>query len=408
VYVSHIECSKCSARYEPGKILQLCGQCQSPVWVRYDLNAVAKAVDREKIRGRAASLWRYRELLPVRDDANIVSLGEGMTPLVPLGRIGKSIGLPNLLLKDEGIIPTGSFKARGAAVGVSMAKELGVKTLCMPTAGNAGGAWSAYAASAGLNSVILMPADAQEINKKECAVAGAKLYFVNGILNDAGVIAGKAVRKHGWYDASTLKEPYRIEGKKTMGLEIAEQMHWRVPDVIVYPTGGGVGIIAIHKALLELRELGWIAEKMPRLVAVQSSACAPIPKAWQEGKLESEYWQNPKTTIPGLRVPKALGDFLVLRAIYDTKGCGVAVSDEEAYAAQRQLARAEGCFICPEGAAALAAAAQLAKSNWIQPHESVVLLNTAAGLKYPETVGFNAPVLEKTDEIPDCSGEDRP
>lgn len=398
--VTNLECSRCKTTFDNKIPAQVCEKCDSPLLVRYDLATVKTSLKKGSLQSRKPDLWRYWEILPLESKKNMVTMGEGMTPLLRLKKIGKELGISNLYMKDEGIIPTGSFKARGAAVGVSMAKELGIKVLAMPTAGNAGGAWSAYSALAGIKAVVVMPDDAQDINQKECAVAGACLYLVKGIINDAGKIVARAVNKYGWYDASTLKEPYRIEGKKTMGFEIAEQMRWSVPDVLLYPTGGGVGLIAIYKALRELQEIGWIGEKMPRLVAVQSSACAPFPKAWKENKKECDYWDNPKTKIPGLRVPKAFGSFLVLRAIYETSGCAVAVSDEDALKAQRALSAKEGVFICPEGGSAMAAAEKLVKSGWIKPEEKVVILNTGSGLKYPETVQYTPSILEVNDDFP--------
>jgi len=392
MYVSHLACPKCNNTYESEKIIQVC-DCGSPLLVRYDLEKIASVLKKEDLSGRAPDLWRYRELLPVKHPENIVNLGEGMTPLLKLNRLGAETGLENLYLKDEGIIPTGTFKARGAAVGVSRAKELGIKTLAMPTNGNAGAAWAVYGAAAGIKSVIVMPQDAPPIPRGECAVSGADLFLVDGLISDAGKIVSKAVEKYGWFDASTLKEPYRIEGKKTMGLEIAEQFNWKLPDVILYPTGGGVGIIGIYKALQELLEMGWINHKMPRLVAVQSTGCAPIVKAWKEGKTSSEFWQNARTLAFGITVPKALGDFLVLEAIYKTKGCAVAVSDDNIIQAENLLASREGTFVCPEGAATLSAALKLLEKGWIDPSETVVLLNTGSGLKYPETVQIETKIL---------------
>jgi threonine synthase len=303
-------------------------------------------------------------------------------------------------MKDEGIIPTGTFKARGAAVGVSRAKELGVKVLAMPTNGNAGAAWAAYCAPAGIEAVIVMPEDAPPIPRGECAITGASLYLVNGLISDAGKIVAQAVSEYGWFDASTLKEPYRIEGKKTMGLELAEQFNWEMPDVILYPTGGGVGIIGIYKALMELKEMGWVDGKLPRLVAVQSTGCAPIVKAFKEKRTESEFWEDAKTCAFGITVPKALGDFLVLNAIHKTDGCALAVNDDEILDASGLLARTEGTFICPEGAANLSAAIKLAQSGWIKREDKVVLLNTGSGLKYPETVLTTPPVLQPGDALP--------
>jgi threonine synthase len=368
--------------------------------VRYDLKKVRKNFRKKALASRKENLWRYWELLPVNKEENIVSLGEGMTPLIPLKNSGPKLDLNHLYLKDEGLIPTGTFKARGAAVGVSRAKELGIKILAMPTNGNAGGSWAAYCAKAGIKAVIVMPKDAPIINRKEVAVTGAELYLVNGLISDAGKIVGRAIAEYGWYDASTLKEPYRIEGKKTMGLEIVEQLGWEVPDVIIYPTGGGVGIIGIYKGLKELQEIGWIGEKMPRLVSVQSTGCAPIVKAWEEKKSESAFWENSNTIAFGLNVPKALGDFLILQAIYETGGCAMAVGDDEILKAQQMIATQEGIFCCPEGAATLSAAIRLTKSGWIKHGESVVLLNTGTGLKYPETVHTEPPLLQPEDCLP--------
>jgi threonine synthase len=399
MYVSHLECPKCNATYESEKRIQLC-RCGSPLLVRYDLKKVKKNFRKKALALRKANLWRYWEMLPVEKEESVVFLGEGMTPLLPLKNLGSTLGINNLYLKDEGLIPTGTFKARGAAVGVSRAKELGIKVLAMPTNGNAGGSWAAYCAKAGIKAVIVMPKDAPIINRKEVAVAGAGLYLVDGLISDAGKIVGRAIFEYGWYDASTLKEPYRIEGKKTMGLEIAEQFDWEVPDVIIYPTGGGVGIIGIYKGLKELQEIGWIGKKMPRLVSVQSTGCAPVVKAWEERRRESAFWENSRTIAFGLNVPKALGDFLILDAIYNTNGCALAVEDDEILKAQQTLATHEGIFSCPEGAATLSAAIKLARDGWIKPDERVVLLNTGNGLKYPETVETEPPLLKPEDNLP--------
>ena len=399
MYVSHLECPKCQATFESERLIQLCG-CGSPLLVRYDLKKVSENLTIGHVKNRAADLWRYRELLPVKNEDNVVCLGEGMTPLLPLRKLGPELGMHGLYLKDEGMLPTGTFKDRGAAVGSSRAKELGVRVLAMPTNGNAGGAWATYCAAAGIKAVIVMPKDAPAINLKEVAITGADLYLVDGLISDAGKIVARAVSDYGWFDASTLKEPYRIEGKKTMGLELVEQFSWEMPDVILYPTGGGVGIIGIYKALQELRQLGWISGKMPRLVAVQSTGCAPIVRAWEEKKKESVFWENARTIAFGITVPKALGDFLVLDAIYATDGCAVAVKDADILSAQQALASREGLFVCPEGAATLAAAIDLALSNWIKPDDRVVLLNTGTGLKYPETVQTTPPVLQAADNIP--------
>lgn len=398
MYMSHLECPKCGAKHNPHKITQVCPDCSAPLLVRYDLEKVKTNFKKEDLLKRKPDLWRYLELLPLVDEKNKVTLGEGMTPLLSLDKISKKLGI-ELYLKDEGIIPSGTFKSRGAAVGVSRAKELGVKALAMPTNGNAGASWSIYCAKADIDAYIVMPVDAPAITRNECAIAGAKLFLVNGLISDAGKIVGRAVAKNGWMDASTLKEPYRIEGKKTMGLEIAEQFNWEVPDVILYPTGGGVGLIGIYKAFRELQEIGWIGEKMPRLVAVQATGCAPIVKAWEENKTESEFWQQASTVAFGITVPKALGDFLVLDAIYQTNGCAIAVTDEELLKDQEELAATEGTFVCPEGAANYTATKKLLASGWIKANEKVVILNTGTGLKYPDTVQVKVPVLQPDEDI---------
>lgn len=392
-YLSHLECPKCGETYPADEVQQLCA-CGSPLLVRYKLDELKNVLDQKILLSRKPDLWRYHELLPVTDEANVVTLGEGMTPLLALPRLGAEYGITSLLMKDESLVPSGSFKARGAAVGVSKAKELGVTGLAMPTNGNAGAAWALYAARAGIEATIVMPQDAPVITRSEVALSGARLYLVNGLISDAGKIVAKEVADKGLFDASTLKEPYRIEGKKTMGLEIAEQLGWELPDVILYPTGGGVGLIGIYKALLELQALGWVQGKLPRLVAVQAEGCAPIVKAWEQRQAQSEFWPNSETLAFGINVPKALGDFLVLEAVYETEGAAVAVSDAEMSAEQARIARLEGAFICPEGAAAFAAARKLAASGWIAAGEKVVVLNTGAGIKYPDTVQVNPPLLQ--------------
>ncbi|HEY4571296.1 MAG TPA: threonine synthase [Kribbella sp.] len=378
--LSHLECPRCGSVHDADQIIGLC-PCGSPLLARYDVPAVT--LTKEQLATRAPDLWRYHELLPVRSPENVVTLGEGMTPLLPMPSYGRELGVDRLLMKDESLIPTGTFKARGAAVGVSRAYEVGVRKIAMPTNGNAGSAWAAYAARAGMEALIAMPIAAPEICRREVTVVGARLELIDGLIGDA---AAYIREQPGYFDASTLKEPYRIEGKKTMGLEIAEQLGWQLPDVIVYPTGGGVGIIGIWKALTELRELGWIQGPLPRLVAVQSTGCAPIVRAWEKGLPESEPWVDAKTVAFGITVPKALGDFLVLRAIAETGGCAVAAEDEDILAEQHRVAQLEGTFVCPEGAANFAAIRQLRDSGWIHAGEQVVALNTGAGLKYPETV----------------------
>ena len=389
--LSHLACARSGATHDAARVQGLCS-CGSPLLARYDLGRVAAQVDRADIARRPADLWRYHELLPVSAAARVVSLGEGMTPLLAMPRLGRALGVPRLLMKDEGLIPTGTFKARGASVGVSRAAELGVGGLAMATNGNAGAAWATYAARAGLPSLIVMAADAPAINRAECLAAGAELRVPGGGIAEAGRLAAAEVpARPGYQDVSTLKEPYRIEGKKTMGFEIAEQLGWRLPDVIVYPTGGGVGIIGIYKALQELRELGWTGQRLPRLVAVQASGCAPIVKAFASGAAESEPWPEPRTVAFGITVPKALGDFLVLDALYATGGTAVAVDDDALLGDQRTVARLEGSLICPEGAACVTAVRALRASGWLSGDDEVVLLNTGTGLKYPHTLPHDAP-----------------
>jgi threonine synthase len=398
----HLRCPSCAAEHDADQVVNLC-RCGSPLLARYDLDLVAASVDRQAIAARPPTLWRYHELLPVRSPDNVLTLGEGMTPLVELPRLGAAYGLPRLLMKDEGMIPTGSFKARGAAVGASRARELGVPGIAMPTNGNAGAAWATYAARGGMRSLIVMPLGAPEITRRECRATGAELYLVDGHIGQCGRLVGRAVRERGGFqDVSTLKEPYRIEGKKTMGLELVEQLGWRVPDVILYPTGGGVGLIGIHKAIQELRELGWIGDTLPRLVAVQSAGCAPIVRAFEQGATRSQPWPDPRTVAFGLSVPHPIGDFLILDALYATNGTAIAVDDEEILAEQARCARLEGALLCPEGAATLAAARRLRESGWLDARDEVVVLNTGAGLKYPETISGEAPVLDPDGAIPSC------
>jgi threonine synthase len=390
--LTHLDCARCGASHAAAAVQGLC-QCGSPLLARYDLGLAAALTDPAQIGRRPADLWRYHELLPVTGAGRAVSLGEGMTPLLAMPRLGGALGVPRLLMKDESLIPTGSFKARGASVGVSRAAELGVAGVAMATNGNAGAAWAAYAARAGLPSLVVMAADAPPVHRAECLAVGAEVRVAAGSIADAArLVAAEVPARAGFQDVSTLKEPYRIEGKKTMGFEIAEQLGWRLPDVIVYPTGGGVGIIGIYKALLELRELGWTGRQpLPRLVAVQSTGCAPIVAAFAAGAAESEPWPDPKTVAFGITVPKALGDFLVLDALYATGGTAVAVDDAALLADQRVVAHLEGTFICPEGAACVTAVRLLRESGWLSGADQVVVLNTGTGLKYPHTMPQVAP-----------------
>ncbi len=398
--LSHLECPRCGERLPADRPANLCG-CGSPLLARYDLAAVAAACPRSALAGRRTDLWRYAELLPVRDPAQIVTLGEGWTPLLPLPRLGRELGLPDLWLKDEGRNPTGTFKARGAAVGVSRARELGVCALRLPTAGNAGGAWAAYAARAGLPLLVVMPGDAPAINRKECAVAGAATHLVDGLISDAGALVAAYGRDHPeTFDAGTLREPYRLEGKKTMALELAEQFGWEMPDAILYPAGGGVGVIGLWKAFEEMAALGWMRDRRPRLVVVQAAGCAPLVEAFERGDEASRFWEGAATIAAGLRVPKALGDFLALRAVRETGGTALAIADAEILAAMRTLAALEGAWVCPEGAAAVAAAGRLRASGFFGPGDRVVILNTGSGLKYPDLVSAELPLLPPGGRIP--------
>lgn len=392
MFVTELFCPKCGATFESERQAQYC-DCGAPLLVKYDLKKVAVTVRKEDLLVRSPSLWRYAELLPVRDVRNIVTLGEGMTPLVPVPKAGEAIDLPNLYVKDESLMPTGTFKARGASVGVSRAKELGVETLAMPTNGNAGGAWAAYSALAGIRAVMVMSSRAPAMNRMEIGMLGASLFLVDGVITDAGAIVSRAIVEHGWFNAATFKEPYRIEGKKTLGLELAEQFGWNVPDVVIVPCGGGLGIIGTYKALRELQDIGWIGPRLPRLVAVQSTGCAPMIKALEEGKPDVEYWKDAHTCAFGITAPRPVGAFLTLDAIRKTGGCGVAVSDEAIRAAQHELAVKQGMLVCPEGAAALAGAAELRRRGWIKREEQVVLLNTGTGLKYPEMADYHAETI---------------
>ncbi|MDM4722682.1 threonine synthase [Micromonospora sp. WMMA1363] len=387
MYLTHLECPRCGREHDAGKPQNLCG-CGSPLLARYDLATVAEVITPERFGLRPADLWRYRELLPVADPGQVVTLSEGWTPLWRAPTYGAQIGVPDLLVKDEGLTPTGSFKARGAAVGVSRARELGIARIAMPTNGNAGAAWATYAARAGLGATIVMPVDAPATCRLECVAAGADLRLVDRLIDDAGRHVARLVAEADGtvFDAGTLREPYRIEGKKTMGYEIVEQLGWQVPDVIVYPTGGGVGLLGIHKALHELRELGWISDRLPRLVAVQSTGCAPIVRAFAAGAERAEPWADAHTVAFGVTVPAPLGDELILAALRESSGTAVAVPDAELVTDLRDFAAREGLLLCPEGAACLTAARQLRAGGWIRGGERVVVLNTGAGLKYPETV----------------------
>jgi threonine synthase len=379
-FVSHLECGLEGDRYESDRLHSL-SRAGKPLLVRYDLAALAESVRRDDLASRPHDLWRYREFLPVRRCENIVSLGESATPVIPLRRTARGSG--GVFVKDEGRLPTGSFKARGIALAVSMAKELGLRRLAMPTNGNAGAALAAYATRAGIESYVFCPEDTPEVNVREIAAQGAHVWRVNGLIHDCGRIVAEGREAAGWFDLSTLKEPYRIEGKKTMGLELAEQFRWRLPSVILYPTGGGTGLIGMWKAFEELRQVGWIDGPLPRMIAVQAAGCAPIVRAFDAGESFATFWSDAKTVASGIRVPAAIGDFLILRAVRESGGFATAVSDAAIVAAREKVAQAEGLLLCPEGAAVFAAYEQELESGRIAPEETVVLFNCATGLKYP-------------------------
>ena len=379
-FVTHLECSMTGERYEADRVQGL-SAAGRPVLVRYDLEALKAAVDKQRLAARTEGFWRYHEFLPVRRPEHAVSLGEVVTPIIPLDRMAGQPG--TILVKDEGRLPTGSFKARGLALAVSMAKALGLDHLAMPTNGNAGAAMAAYAMQAGLRATVFCPEDTPDVNVREIALQGATVYRVNGLINDCGKIVGDGKEAVGWFDLSTLKEPYRIEGKKTMGLELAEQLGWELPDAIFYPTGGGTGMIGMWKAFQELEAIGWIGSKRPKMVAVQASGCAPIVKAFEAGEEHAPLWQDAHTVAAGIRVPIAVGDFLILRAVRESGGFAIAVDDEVLMAARDRVAAEEGLLLCPEGAATFAAYEAALADGRIGPDERCVLFNCATGLKYP-------------------------
>jgi threonine synthase len=382
--VTHLECALCHLKHEARRLLNLCRECGKPLLVHYDLWQAARTLTRESLAGRRADLWRYREVLPVENDDNIVSLGEGWTPLLRAENLGTQIGIDQLYIKDESQNPTQSFKARGMSAAVSMAKELGATKLAVPSAGNAAGALAAYAARAGLECFIFMPNDTPRANVIECEQTGAHVTLMAGLITDCGAEVARRKDAEGWFDVSTLKEPYRVEGKKTLGYELAEQFNWELPDVIVYPTGGGTGLIGMWKAFAEMEEMGWIDSRRPRMVTVQASGCAPIVNAFETGKRFADEFADAATVASGLRVPKAIGDFLILDALRESGGTAVAVTDEELIAATREIGAAEGVFCAPEGAACLPALRKLMAADLVKQGERVVLFNTGAGVKYLE------------------------
>ena len=374
--LTNLECSKCGKTYPHTEPQNVCEACGKPLLARYALEALADTWQRDTLLSRPASLWRYSELLPVSNPEDILTLGETMTPLVHAKRLGARFGLTEVWVKDESRLPTGSFKARGLAMAVSKAKSLGLKALAIPSAGNAATALAVYAAAAGIAAHIFMPQDTPAFNKQTCQLAGANVTLIDGLITDAGRIVAERKEQEGWFDVSTLKEPYRVEGKKTMGFELAEQCHWELPDVIIYPTGGGTGIVGMWKGFAELEAIGWIGEKRPRFISVQSTGCAPIVKAWEEGATEATPWRNARTVASGLRVPQAIGDFLILEAIRKSNGAAIAVTDEAIREAMQLLPTTEGLLTCPEGAATVAALKQLVSKGMVEPSERVVLFNT--------------------------------
>jgi len=387
VYLSHLECTRCGKRHDPSIVQTVCSDCKGVLFARYDLEQVQQHVSKAALASRVRSMWRYSELLPVKQESNIVTLGEGYTNILPLPKSGRKVGFNHLFMKDDGLIPTGTFKARGMSSAISKCVELGVRKVAVATAGNAGAAMAAYASRAGIESYAYMPRDTPEIIRGQCEFYGAKITLVNGTIADAGKIVDELGVRKSWMILSTMKEPYRVEGKKTMGFEIAEQFEWHVPDVIVYPTGGGTGIVGMWKAFEELEAIGWISEgRRPRLVSVQSSGCAPVVKAFRDGKESCEIWSKAETVAAGLRVPKAYGDYLILKAIRKSHGTVIAVSDKEILNAMKELAHTEGLCVCPEGAASYACLPKLQSDGFLDKDERVLLYNTGVGTLYSELI----------------------
>jgi threonine synthase len=399
-FVTHLECALCGKRHEARRVQELCGDCRRPLWVRYDLPAAGKALTRAMLRDRPPNLWRYAELLPLEDAGHRISLDETMTPLLPVSRLAADFGVETLWVKDESRLPTGSFKARGMALAVSMAHELGIRSIAAPTAGNAGGAMAAYAARAGMEAFVFMPEDTPAINRKECWLAGARTYLVNGLIDDCGRIVGEGKTKRGWFDLSTLKEPYRIEGKKTMGLELAEQLDWELPDAILYPTGGGTGLVGMWKAFAELEALGWLkSSRKPKMISCQSEGCAPIVRAFDRGERFARKFDNAATVASGIRVPVAVGDFMILDAVRESGGVAIAVPEAEIGESLRHAVSREGLSFCPETAVCLSALPRLLEQGVVRKSDRIVIFNTGAGQKYPEAVRENLPRLDLAQPI---------
>ena len=398
--MTHLECSLCSRNFKPGEPHTLC-ECGGPLLVRYDLARVRNTWPRDSLASSRNSMWRYAPLLPVRSESSIISLGEGMTPLLAARRTGERIGAPGLLVKDEGLNPTGSFKARGLSCAVSMCIELGITKLAVPSAGNAAHALAAYAAAAGLEARLFMPKDVPQSNFVACKASGAHVTLVDGLLNDCVRTVSELAPRNGWFDISTFKEPYRLEGKKTLGYEAAEQLGWELPDAILYPTGGGIGLIGIWKAFEEMEALGWIGPRRPKMIAVQAEGCQPIVRAFESGAERCEFWQHATTIAAGLRAPKPFADFLILRILHESRGTAIAVSDEALIDAGLRIASEEGVFPSPEGAACFAAAESLISSGFLDAGERILIYNTGSGLKYPEVYATRFPraALSETDKL---------
>jgi threonine synthase len=396
--LTHLECTACGATYDPNQLIKTCPACGKVLYARYDLDRAAATMTPAALAGRPRNLWRYTEILPVKDPAHAISLGEGGTPIHTASTLGARIGLNRLLVKDEGLNPTGSFKARGLGMAVSRAGELGAGAVAIPSAGNAAAAMAAYAARAGMPAVVAMPADAPDVMKAECLAYGARVLLVNGLINDAGALIREGAARHGWFDVSTLKEPYRAEGKKTMGLELAEQLGWRVPDVIIYPTGGGTGIVGMWKAFDELEAMGLIDSRRPRMVVVQAEGCAPIVRAFEQGERHAPLWEHASTIAPGIRVPVAIGDYLILDAVRESRGTAITVSDAELQEGMRLAATLEGLLVSPESGAAFIAARSLRESGYLDADDEVVVFSTGSGLMHTDLIDISSlPVIDPAD-----------
>ncbi len=397
-FLTHLECTACGQTHPHEHLIKTCPACGKVLYARYDLKGAARSMTKEALAGRPWNLWRYAEIMPVQDQANALTLGEGGTPLLSAPTLGRSIGLPNLLVKDEGLNPTGSFKARGLGVAVSRAKELGATTVAIPSAGNAAAAMAAYAARAGLAAVVAMPADTPTVMQAECRAYGATVLLVKGLINDAGKLIREGSERYGWFDVSTLKEPYRAEGKKTMGIELVEQLGWRVPDAIVYPTGGGTGIVGMWKAFAELEAMGLIEPARPKMIVVQAEGCAPLVRAFEAGDRHAPLWEDAATIAPGMRVPIAIGDYLILDAVRESGGIALTVSDADLLDGMRQAVALEGLFVAPESGAAVVATRMLRERGFLAPDDEVVIFSTGSGLMHTDLVPLDGlPVLDPAD-----------